>query len=63
MKTGDRRLLPAMLRAGAGENAADLADQRPFGPQPARLIEKVAHLRRHVPEPRRRAEDDRIRVG
>jgi len=52
-----------MLGGGAGEYAADLADQGAIHPQAAGLIEEVAHLRRHVAEPGRGAEDDGIVVG
>src|SRR5580765_8406188 len=56
----DRRLLPAMLGGAAGEDAADLADQRALHPQAAGLVEEVAHLRAHVAEARGRAEDDGV---
>ena len=56
----DGRLLPAVLSAGARKHAADLADERVLDPKPARLIEEIPHLGRHVPEPGRRSEDDRV---
>src|SRR5262249_47810498 len=48
VEAGDRRLLAAVLRAGAGKDAGDLADQRALDPQAARLIEEVPHLGAHV---------------
>ena len=59
----DGALLAAMLGRGRGEDAADLADQRALDPQPAGLVEEVAHLRRHHAEAGRRAEDDGVVVG
>ncbi|OMQ44238.1 hypothetical protein BKP54_13945 [Ensifer sp. 1H6] len=59
----DRRLLAAVLAAGRGEDAADFSHQRIPGPDAARLIEEVLHLRGHVTEPRRRADDDRVIIG
>ena len=46
---GDRRLLAAVLGGGAGEDAADLADQRARHPQAAGLVEEVAHLGAMLP--------------
>jgi hypothetical protein len=60
METDERRLLTAMLRCGAGEDAPDLADRRTIRPQPAGLIEEVSYLSGHVAEARRSAEDDRV---
>jgi hypothetical protein len=53
MKRGQGRLLPAVLAGSAAEYAAYLADQRTTRPKTSRLIEKSAHLRRHVAEARR----------
>src|SRR5262249_14458498 len=53
VKAGDRRFLAAVLCSGAGEDAANLADQRPFDPQAAGLVEEVAHLGAHIAEARR----------
>ena len=63
MKRRDGGFLAAVLRAGRGEDAADLADERAFHPQPAGLVEEVAHLAGHVAEARRRAEDDGVVVA
>ena len=54
---------PPCWVAVRGEDAADLADQRALHPQAAGLVEEVAHLRRHVAEAGRRAEDDRVVIG
>jgi hypothetical protein len=59
MEGGDGRLIAA-ARAGGGEHAADLVDEGAFRPERTRLVEEIAHLRTHIPEPRRRAEDDRV---
>jgi len=53
----------AATDAGAGKNAGDLANERAAHPQAAGLVEKIAHLRRHVAEARRRAEDDGVIVA
>ena len=53
----------AAARAGAGKDAGDLADERAAHPQAAGLVEKIAHLRRHIAEARRRAEDDGVVVA
>src|SRR5665213_321454 len=56
MKRGDGRLLPTMLAGGTAKNAGDLSHQGGTHPQRTGLIEEIAHLRRHISEPRRRAE-------
>lgn len=58
----DRRFLAAMLASRRGEDAADTADQGVPRPDTACLIEEVFHLRRHVAEACRRADDDRVIV-
>ena len=63
MHAGQRGFLAAVLAGGGTKGAADLADQRAGEPQAAGLIEEVAHLRRHVAETRRRADDDRVIIG
>src|ERR1700733_14848547 len=60
MKRSNGGLLSTMLTGGAAEHAADLAYQRPPTPYRPGLIQKVPHLRGHVAEARRRAEDDGI---
>ena len=50
------------VRRSASPHAAELADQRTPYPDRAGLVEEVAHLRCHVPESRRRAEDDGVVV-
>jgi hypothetical protein len=55
-----RRLVPAMLRAGGGEDGRDLAHQRVPRPEPARLVEEGFHLPGHHAEEGRRAEDDGV---
>jgi hypothetical protein len=59
----ERRLLPAVLGRGRGEGAADLADEGVRRPEPAGLVPEIRHLRGDAPEPRRRADDDRVVVG
>src|SRR5260221_6495364 len=63
VERGDGGFLAAMLRAGRGKDAADLADQGTLHPQATGLIEEAAHLRGHVAETGRRAENDRIILG
>lgn len=48
VERGQRCLLSAMLTRRAAEDAANLADKRPFEPEVAGLIEEIAHLRGHV---------------
>ena len=55
-----RRLVPAMLRAGGGEDGGDLADQCIPRPEAAGLVEEGFHLPGHHAEERRRAEDDGV---
>ena len=55
-----RRLVPAMLRAGGGEDGRDLAHQRVPRPEAACLVEEGFHLPGHHAEQRRRAEDDGV---
>ena len=52
-----------MLHPGRDKDAADLADQLALRPEAAGLVEEIPHLRRHVAEAGRRAEDDRVVVG
>src|SRR5579875_2572383 len=56
----NRAFLPAVLRGGRGEHAAELANQLALCPKWPRLVEKVAHLRRHVSESGRRAENNGV---
>ena len=63
MEAQDSGLLAAVLRAGAGENAADFADERTLHPELAGLIEETAHLGVHISEPCWRPEDNGIRIG
>ena len=58
----DGGLLPA-THTRAGEDAGQLAVQRGLGPQAAGLVEKGAHLTRHVAEAGRGAEQDGVVVG
>jgi len=51
-----------MLGGRRGEGAADRAVQRAAGPEAARLVEEVRHLRRHPTEPGAGADDERIVV-
>src|SRR3569832_2438830 len=53
----DRGLLSAVLRGGAGEAAAGLADQRAGEPQLAGLVDDVAQLCRHHAVARGAAEE------
>src|SRR5690606_2406301 len=55
--------LVAAAGAGGGEHAADPADQRTLHPEPAGLVEEIAHLRGHVAKARRRAEQDGVIVA
>ncbi len=57
------RFLPAMLRGGRRERAADLAEKRTARPKPSGLVEEIGHLRRQPPKPRARADDDRVIVS
>ena len=59
----DRRLLAAMLAAGRGKDATDLADQLVLAPEPPGPIQEILHLCGHVAEAGRRADDDRVVVG
>src|SRR3569832_2056916 len=59
----DGRLLPAVLRGGAGEDAAGLADQRAGEPQLAGLVDEIAQLRRHHAVARGAAEENAIVVA
>ena len=56
----ERHLLAAMLRGRGGEGAPDFPMQRATHPQAAGLIQKIRHLRRHAPEARAHADDDRV---
>ena len=56
----NRAFLPAVLRGGRGEHAAEFANQLALCPKWPRLVEKVAHLRRHVSESGRRAENNGV---
>jgi hypothetical protein len=56
---GNGHLLSA-AGTGGGEDAGHLAGQCTLGPQPAGLVEEVAHLPGHVAEAGWRAEDDCI---
>ena len=60
MEAEDGGFLATVLRGRAGKHAANLADQLALRPQPARGVEELAHLSRHVAEPGQRSEDDRI---
>src|SRR5690625_902157 len=62
VKTGNGRLLAAMLRVARRENTADLVLESAFGPQRPQLVEEIAHLPTHVAVTRRRTEDDRVRL-
>ena len=62
VKRHDGGLVAAAGR-GRGEHAADLADQRAADPQRPGLIEEVPHLRAHIAESRRRAENDAVVLG
>lgn len=55
--------LVAAAGAGTGENAAGFSDELAFHPQPAGLIEEVPHLRGHITEAGRRAEEDGVVVA
>src|SRR4028118_1972043 len=59
---GDRGLLAAVLGGAGGEDRTDLADETPFRPEAAGLVEEVLHLRRHGAVAGRRAEDDGVVV-
>ena len=59
----DRHFPPAVLALRAGEDAPDLAEQRVLRPERTGLVEEVPHLRAHVPESRRHAEDDALVVA
>src|SRR6185312_4121261 len=62
MEGSQRRFLAPVLARGGAEDAAYFSHERPAGPQRACLVEEVAHLRRHVAEAGRGAEEDRIVV-
>jgi hypothetical protein len=50
-------------RAGAGKDAADLADQPTLDPESTSLVQEVPHLRRHVAEAGGGAKDDGIVIA
>jgi hypothetical protein len=58
-----RHLIAPVLGRGGGEGAADFADQRALGPQPAGLVEEVAHLAGGRSVARTRADDDGVIAG
>src|SRR5271166_2859044 len=58
----DRALLTAMLGGARRENAAGFTDELALDPVAACLIKEVFHLRRHIAEAGRHAENDRIVV-
>ena len=60
VEAGDGRLLAAVLAGGAGEDAADLADQGPGTRARRSGRGSSASAAAHVAEPRRRAEDDGV---
>src|ERR1700736_5826522 len=51
-----------MLGGGRSEDASYLANKGSFDPEPAGLIEKVAHLRGHVAKACGRSKDNRVIV-
>lgn len=55
LKTGDlvSGFLSAVLGSRGREHAAHFANQAAVYPQPAGLVEKIAHLRAHIAETRR----------
>src|SRR4029079_12595200 len=55
--------LVAAAGAGRGEHAADFADQSALDPERPGLVEEVPHLRAHIAEAGRRAEDDCVVIG
>ncbi len=55
-----RHLLPAMLRGGRRERAADLAVQCSARPKPTGLVEEVGQLGWHPAKPGAGSDDDRI---
>ena len=63
VKRRDGRFLAAMLGAGGYKDAANLADKLAARPEAASLVKEIAHLRAHVAETRRRAENDCVVVG
>ena len=63
MERRNSGFLATVLGAGRRKDTADFPDQRAAHPQSAGLVEKRAHLSRHIAKARRCTKDDGIVIG